>query len=169
MMKTLEVLSLEEEEGRKLIIEPVLKYYTYEKNSIQSILKYSDLKPQDIQQLCLFSVNNMLNRIKNKEIPVMAESLADELIVTGKDVELACNLIIKEKDEKYREQWKHYTEEEKQILEEAADDNEIIVITGGDKKFKKHNLYNITIPYNDGNYKLTYLFKHWLQSQKSKP
>lgn len=168
MMKTVEVLSLEKEEGRRLIIEPVLGYYDYKKISIQRILTYSDLKPQDIQQLCLFSVNNMLNRIKNKETSVMIESIPDELIVTGEDVEFACKLIIKEKDEKYREQWKHYTEEEKQILENAADGNGIVIITGGDKKFKKHNLYNITIPFKDGNYKLTYLFKHWLQSQKFK-
>lgn len=168
MMKTLEVLSLEEEEGRRLIIEPVLGYYAYEEDAIQRILMYSDLKPQDIQQLCLYSIDNMLNRIKNREASVKLDSIPDELIVKSEDVEFAFKLLIKEKDGKYREQWKDYSDEEKQILEDAAAGNGIVVITSDDKKFKKQNLYNITIPCNDGNYKLTYLFKHWLQSQKFK-
>jgi len=64
---------LEEQEARRLIIEPVKGIYDYDSEAVDLILRYSERKPWRIQRLCLEAVNRLLAERRTR--------------VTGQDVE----------------------------------------------------------------------------------
>jgi GAF domain-containing protein len=121
LFKELELQRLKKSEARQLLIEYVRSYYSYEPEALKLILKYSDLKPLQVQRLGYYSVKSMLERNESLENLGHLEAASDSsMLILRDDVTRSVDLILGEKTTEYQELWERFDEQQREMLAQAA-------------------------------------------------
>lgn len=166
LFKEIELPAMDRMAARQLVMEPVLGYYTYQHEAIESILNRSDLKPHEIQRLAFLSVCVMLDRIGAAIDRTDQVAKPTEIMITAEDVETATELALRDKDGEYREFWNQLLEDQSQILVDAVLKDSGIDLDAtrpdGTRLFTQEDLYNIAW-FSEKRAQLTYLFMEWLR------
>jgi len=83
LSREIQLEPLDEESARKLVTEPVKGFYSYESESVNLIIEYSELKPFTIQGFCLRAVARILadgrTKITVDDIEAIKDSVLAEL------------------------------------------------------------------------------------------
>lgn len=88
---TIELDALEEEEARRLIIDPVQSIYSYDEDAIDLILRASELEPRNVQFLCHEAIHKLYEMGFDEKKP----------IINRQHVELNLNALAKLKYNKH--------------------------------------------------------------------
>jgi len=83
LSREIQIQPLDKDSARKLVTEPVKGFYTYESESVNLIIEYSELKPFTIQGFCLRAVARILadgrTKITVDDIEAIKDSVLAEL------------------------------------------------------------------------------------------
>lgn len=169
LFKEIELHTLERSEAQELITKPVRGRYTYENQALEAILKFSNLKPQEIQRLCSYAVSVMLARIGPLPEDARLEDISKQTVIQQRDVHKAFEAAVREKDGEYGNLWKNFSEEQQQVLTNAMKTGgfvaDISKFSEKDFCFAREDLYNITY-FDDQKIFLAHLFMQWLKNTR---
>ncbi len=159
-----ELQPFDETEARQLITEPVQGYYLYDSQALDTLLRYSDFKPFDIQRLCLLTINAMLDRLSTITNRLTPESHSGKFIVQPVDVLNAVEIALQEKAEEYFNIWSNFSEIQQSVIKDTILDEEILYFpplqTNGTPLFTRESLRSI-VRFAGEHAHLTHLFLEW--------
>ena len=163
----IQINPLDENSARQLVEEPVRGYYIFDTEALQLVLLYSDLKPQEIQRLCNYSVRCMQERVIEE---IEADEATDEkLTITPEDVYAAVQLTLNAVNEIYQSIWDGFSSLQRDFLREGLIEDGYIDLSSRAGIFKREDMYNISIDLGKDKghtTKLTKLFQLWLREKQ---
>lgn len=171
LFQELKLSEFDEQAARQLISEPVRGIYNYDPQALEIILQMTGLKPQEMQQLCFWSVEAMLDRVTHEGSHLESEPVLEGVItITPHDVWRGIQSTLRERDGEYRHLWETLSFEQKELVRNALAMDGTIGRTSDLAEYDSLSKSAGELPpitrIINGQVRLTELFARWLKERE---